>query len=201
MPLVPTATGPDTRDRLLAAALTVFERDGYEGARVADIARAAGLTTGAIYSRYRGKADLLLEAITARTRDEVDALLEVTPGEEARFVLASLGRRLAERDDAAGPSVLVESLGAARRDPDLAEQVRASLARRERTLVELVERARAAGEIATDLDADAIARFCLSLAIGSLAVRTIGLPAIDPDHWTILLTRLLDAVTPRTDPT
>ncbi len=191
-----TVTAPETRDRLLRAALTVFERDGYEGARVADIAREAGLTTGAIYSQYRGKAALLFEAITERARQEVDALLEVARGEQARSVLAELGRRLASPDDIAGPSVLVDAIGAARRDPQLADHVRAALARREQTLIELVTRAQAAGDVAPDLDAPAIARFCLALAIGSVTLRTIGLTPIDPDHWTTLLVRLLDAVVP-----
>jgi AcrR family transcriptional regulator len=186
---------PDTAHRLLAAALTVFERDGYHGARVSEIAREAGLTTGAIYSQYRGKADLLIQAITARTRAEVDALLEVASGAEAKVVLAALGERLAtERGNE--PSLLIDVLGTARRDPDLAVLVRATLQRRERTLVDLIERARAAGEVAPDLDAGAIARFCTALAIGSLALRSVELPPIDSHHWTTLLARLLDAVAP-----
>ena len=37
----------------------MFAEKGYAGAGVAEIARRAGVTTGAIYSRYRGKDDLL----------------------------------------------------------------------------------------------------------------------------------------------
>ena len=48
-----------TRDRLLAAAVEVFVEQGYEGARLQDIARTAGLTTGAIYANFRGKDELL----------------------------------------------------------------------------------------------------------------------------------------------
>ena len=42
----------DTTARLLTAAAEVFAEKGYDGAGVAEIARRAGLTTGAIYSRY-----------------------------------------------------------------------------------------------------------------------------------------------------
>lgn len=189
------ASTPDTADRLLAAALAVFERDGYDGARVSEIAREAGLTTGAIYSQYRGKADLLFQAITARTRQEVDALLEVASGAEAKAVLATLGERLATRAGSE-PSLLIDVLSTARRDPDLAALVRSTLERRERTLVDLIERARAAGDVAPDLDAGAIARFCTALAIGSLALRSVELAPIDTRHWTALLARLLDAVAP-----
>src|SRR6476661_3001121 len=68
-------TGPDPIGaRLLRSAAEVFAEQGYAGTRVAEIARRAGLTTGAIYSRYRGKAELLADAIDASSVDELDAL-------------------------------------------------------------------------------------------------------------------------------
>ena len=67
MATAPT-TERSTRDRLVAAAIEVFVEQGYDGARVQDIARTAGLTTGAIYANYRGKADLLFDAIGALAR-------------------------------------------------------------------------------------------------------------------------------------
>ena len=50
-------------DLLIDAAAEVFAERGYDGAGVAEIARRAGVTTGAIYSRYSGKSELLLEAL------------------------------------------------------------------------------------------------------------------------------------------
>ena len=58
----------DVRARLIEAAADVFAEKGYEGAGVQEIARRAGLTTGAIYSRFSGKADLLAATIEARRR-------------------------------------------------------------------------------------------------------------------------------------
>jgi AcrR family transcriptional regulator len=54
--------GPSTRDRLLDSAARVIARDGYHRARLIDVARAAGLTTGAIYSNFRDKEELFLAA-------------------------------------------------------------------------------------------------------------------------------------------
>ncbi len=71
----PTDALETTRDRLLAAATDVFSERGYDGAGVQEIARRAGLTTGAIYANFSGKAELLLEAIGARSADELDELL------------------------------------------------------------------------------------------------------------------------------
>ena len=59
--------GAGTRSRLLDAAVEVFAEDGYEGARVQEIARRAGLTTGAIYAQFRNKAELLQQASDSRS--------------------------------------------------------------------------------------------------------------------------------------
>src|SRR5438132_8164486 len=63
-----------TRTRLLEAAVEVFAEDGYEGARVQEIARRAGLTTGAIYAQFRNKAELLQEAIECSSGEGFEAL-------------------------------------------------------------------------------------------------------------------------------
>src|SRR5690606_8905056 len=63
-----------TRDQLIAAAGAVFAEKGYDGAGVQEIARRAGYTTGAIYGRFKGKAELLLAAIEAHTNDELEQL-------------------------------------------------------------------------------------------------------------------------------
>ena len=55
-------TDDPIRERLVEAATAVFAERGYDGARVGDIARRAGLTTGAIYSNFTGKAQLLAAA-------------------------------------------------------------------------------------------------------------------------------------------
>lgn len=49
-----------TRDALLEAAASVFERAGYHGAKLEDVAAEAGVTTGAVYSNFDGKEDLFL---------------------------------------------------------------------------------------------------------------------------------------------
>ncbi|HET6835799.1 MAG TPA: helix-turn-helix domain-containing protein, partial [Acidimicrobiales bacterium] len=56
----PTASDASVRARLVTAAAEVFAERGYEGARVQEIVRRAGLSTGAIYTNFRNKADLLL---------------------------------------------------------------------------------------------------------------------------------------------
>ena len=197
MAAIPTDTPAETtRQRLIAAAIAVFEAQGYDGARVQDIVRTAGLTTGAIYGNYRGKADLLFDAIGELAGVEVDALLEQTKGRDARGVLEELGGALPRRRAAARPALLLDAVVAARRDVDLAALVRARLGTREAQLRELFERARAEGAIDDGTDTDALARYCTTLAMGALVMRTLDVEPPDPDDWQALIHRLVDALAP-----
>jgi AcrR family transcriptional regulator len=49
-----------TRAELLTAAAAVFERRGYSGASITEIAEEAGFTHGAVYSNFESKEDLFL---------------------------------------------------------------------------------------------------------------------------------------------
>jgi AcrR family transcriptional regulator len=58
----------ETHALLLAAAETIFARDGYEGAELGEIAALAGRTKGAIYAQFKSKEDIFLALIEDRTR-------------------------------------------------------------------------------------------------------------------------------------
>lgn len=181
-----------TRERLLAAAIGVFEQQGFEQARLQDIARGAGLTTGAVYANFRGKSELLSEAIAVRADTELDTLMSAARGKDARELLAMLGDKLlAPREQV---PLLLDAVAAGRRDPELAGALRHRLDARENVVVELVERAKAEGAIDTAVDTDAFARFCIMLAMGALVMRTMQVEPPDGDAWHKLITRLLDAI-------
>lgn len=60
-----------TRQQLLECARLVFARDGFEGARLQDIAEAAGKTRGALYAHFKDKEDLFFALIAEDiVRDE-----------------------------------------------------------------------------------------------------------------------------------
>jgi AcrR family transcriptional regulator len=68
-----------TRRKLLDAGLRVFARDGFEAARIEDIAAASGHTRGAFYANFETKEDLflvLLEAQALKRVGELSAVLE-----------------------------------------------------------------------------------------------------------------------------
>lgn len=59
-----------TRNALIELSARMFAERGYVETSMRDIAKAASLTTGALYGHFRNKSDLLAEAINARIVDE-----------------------------------------------------------------------------------------------------------------------------------
>ncbi|MFD0901687.1 TetR/AcrR family transcriptional regulator [Actinomadura sediminis] len=60
-----------TREALLAAAERLWAEHGIHGASLDDVAAAAGLTKGAVYSNFTGKTDLLLALLERFTGDRL----------------------------------------------------------------------------------------------------------------------------------
>jgi AcrR family transcriptional regulator len=194
-PATDPATVPaSTRDRLIAAAIEVFVAQGYEQARVQDIARTAGMTTGAIYANYRAKSDLLYDAIATRADVEVDALLLDRDGHDVRELLGVLGDRLLE--PRAQIPLLLDAIASSRRDAELATLLRERLRAREGLIEGVVEQGKRDGSVDGLLDTTSVARFCLTLALGAMAIRSLDLDPPDSGAWHELVARLLDACAP-----
>ena len=187
-------TAEETRERLRDAAARVFAEHGYEGARVSVIARAAGLTTGAIYAHYRSKAELLADALRVRGPEELNALLAGDSPAGLGDLLRALGRQLAERRPHGSPSLLVEAVLASRRDPEVAQLLTEGVDTREAVLAELIVAAQAAGSLDPRFPPRALARLCLTLLMGALVVDALELDAPDPNDWAMVIDRLVEAV-------
>lgn len=195
------------RERLIAAAAEVFAEKGYDGAGVAEIARRAGYTTGAIYGRFSGKAELLLAAIEAHSDNELDLLFN-----EHRFqgkvtdILTTVGSHLVVNPFDAGQALILEAFIAARRDPEVRRLVRDLLDLRRDRLADLVGEAKRTGAVDPELDTEAVVRFCHAVGFGFLMFRAVDLDLPDVEPWEALIARLVEALDvapdlPRPSPT
>ncbi len=187
-------TAAETRERLLRAAADVFAERGYDGTRVADIAAAAGVSNGALYAHFPSKADLLVDALRTHGRRLLADLFAADPDRSITDLLLAIGRWLPRRRDPSG-YLIVEALVAARRDQDVARPMRDYIGERADWLSELVRLAQAGGELDPALSPNALAHFCLLLAMGSALVPP-SLHAVGDDEWATLLARLAAALTP-----
>jgi AcrR family transcriptional regulator len=190
------ATAASTQERLLRAAADVFARRGYEGARVSDIAAEADLSNGAMYAYFGSKAELLVGALRAHGHRLLKDLVAADPSRSLAELLLVTGRSLRRRRDPDG-DLVVEALIAARRDEDVAGQLRADVRDRTDSLVAMVRRAQARGELDRDLPPEAVAHFCLSLAVGTALV-TPDLHDVGEEEWGSFLARLVAALAPPT---
>lgn len=72
MPRTSAAVAAETARQVLDWATAVFIQEGYGAASVDDIARRAGVTRGAVYHHYEGKAGLF-RAVAERAQQQVAA--------------------------------------------------------------------------------------------------------------------------------
>jgi AcrR family transcriptional regulator len=78
----------ETRRKLLAAALRIFSRDGFEAARIEDIAAESGHTRGAFYANFDTKEDLffaLIEEHSLQRLADLQGRLEKTESATERL--------------------------------------------------------------------------------------------------------------------
>jgi AcrR family transcriptional regulator len=116
-----------TRQRLVDAATKVFAEQGFSAATLDDIAEAAGLTKGAIYSNFASKADLALAVLDRRIDRPIAIFTDVDPSLSREQQFEEGGRLLAEElDDAAMWFRLeLECTAATVRNPELLAKLRA----------------------------------------------------------------------------
>ena len=189
------AVGDPTRARLVAAAAEVFGEKGYDRATVHEIARRAGFTTGVIYGRFRGKAELLLAAIEAQSDDEFEQLFAENRFEgEVTDILTTVGSHLVTEEFDSGQALLLEAFVAARRDPEVAGMLRRVIEARTASLTALVEEAKRTGSIDPALDTLSIVRFCHAVGFGFLLFGAVDLDRPQAGPWEALINRLVDAV-------
>lgn len=161
-----------TRQDLLAAALTVFSQKGYEAARLEDIAEIAGVTRGAIYFHFDNKAGLfmaLVEDASALGVQAIDQAVEKGGGfaEITKSILVNTLSLLEE--DRRFREVMALSLSVRESSPELADFSR----RRSQEALVLVdnisgffEMAISQGDLRPDLDPATAARALLAFQNG-----------------------------------
>ncbi len=182
----------DLGDALLDAAARVFARQGYEGTRIGDVVRQAGLSTGAIYGRFRSREDLLRRAVITRSVPHLQAPPDgVRVGDLVVRGAARVGSELSDVE-----ALVLEAFVAARRHPEIAEALGEATARWREEATVVVDAALADGSLSDDLDVDAVLYFVRLLRVGRLLMRASGLPPPRQEAWETLLRRVIASLGP-----
>jgi AcrR family transcriptional regulator len=100
----PPGDRSDTRARVVQVATRLFAENGYHATGVAEIGRAAGLRSGALYYHIGSKEELLFDVLRGhleemRDNEEAIAASDAQPVEKLRNLIASHTRTIATRRD------------------------------------------------------------------------------------------------------
>lgn len=76
--------GENTRERILQAAETLVMDNGFAGTSIDDILKSAGLTKGAFFHYFKGKADLARELVEKHARQDMALFEEWSARAEAQ---------------------------------------------------------------------------------------------------------------------
>jgi AcrR family transcriptional regulator len=188
----------NTRERLLAAARSVFARAGFHGASVEEIASTAGFSTGALYSNFDGKEDLFLvlmeREIDEHAREIADAVRTQASVAERAEGGARQWMTMIERE----PDVLLlfmEFWAYGVRDAQVRPKVAARFAQMREVLTRLIADGVREFDLELTIPAEQLAVAIDALADG-IARQKLADPAAVPDELMgTVLSLLLAAVT------
>lgn len=148
-----------TRQNLLKAALVVFSRQGYNATRLEDIADEAGVTRGAIYHHFGGKAELFNTLAGEYSSSRITPIIESalkeggTPLEMLRRMLARVMEYVEIDEDFRAVTELV--LFKTENVPELAEGMQRKIQSNRELLnymAQFVQQGIDTGEVRADVD-------------------------------------------------
>ena len=184
------------RGRVLEAARRVFLERGYQGATLDAIADEAGFTKGVVYSRFGGKADLLLalldQRIEERAAENARAAQELAGADGLRALMRANAKR--DSEDAGWMRLLMEFRLVAARDDELNARYAAAHERTVEQLGQTLEAIASRGGLRLVYGPRASAVLGFALTAGLTLERTVDSEAL-PDHVPEdLLTRITEPI-------
>lgn len=190
------------RAQILAAAADCFRLDGFHGASIAKISKAAGMSPGHIY-HYFGSKESIIAAIVEQ---DVARVLTLTAElRSARDVKEAMIERVAEGIaeylDPRAAALRLEIVAEAARNPDVAQTLRCADARALAGLAEMIRGVRRwAGHLDAEGTAPAMAD-AIAVLFEGLQIRVVRNPGLDPRALARVYRRLIqDLLNQPSDP-
>jgi AcrR family transcriptional regulator len=151
---------------ILDAAVVCFARSGFHKATMRDIGQESGLSAGAIYNLFSSKREIIA-AIAARRHDEErrlfgEALKRGTVAKSLKAIRDHFLSELNSPKQRMRRRVTVQLWAEAQHDTTLQKVARDTFAKPYKLLRDLLTEGQRRGEIARQIDADAMARFLIA---------------------------------------
>lgn len=167
--------GDETRQRIIAAAAPLFNKQGYAGCALKDIMEATGLEKGGIYRHFDSKEELAAEAfdyawmVSSALRrqglDEISDHVDRLKHHIAAFVHRST--------ISGGCPILNTGVDSDNGNPVLRQRVQKAMRNWQRMLVTTLNDGIAAGTIRTGVKVETVARLIVATLEGGMLVSRI----------------------------
>ncbi len=150
-------TRDSTRERIVSCAGRLFAERGFESASMRDIARAAGITPGAVYKHFESKGDLLLEVVN-RALQSIPLFVQGALGSDDAHALPGLAAAYTEPGLKLLRQLSIEVHSASTKDRKVNRVLTRSDELAMRRIGDAVANAQRAGKLDPALDPDFVAR-------------------------------------------
>lgn len=183
-----------THAKLLDAAARVFADRGYGAASVEEIARAADVSVGSIYTHFRSKQKLFLALMDRRRIEEMSAASgHLSDGMDT--ALEHLDRQVIRLADDGHAALLgAEAWLFAARDPSFGADLAEHHVRLREDLAPLIAAERERRGVTWTLSDAEVAQVVLALFTGMVQHRRLAGSAVGDDLYSRALTALLDGL-------
>lgn len=193
-----TKGGPDgTRAKLRTAALEVVDERGYGDAPASEIARRAGLTTGAIYSNYANKDELLADAALSTMSDPALVLSQFGIDlDSPDFSLAAALEQLIFGDPMVSPELVLDIAAHAARNEHVRARMQTVATSGRSAIAVVLETGRGNGQVDAALEIGAIVYLIEIITLGLMTSRALDLPRPTDEELRPVLHRMAASMRP-----
>jgi AcrR family transcriptional regulator len=164
-------------DQALDIALQVFWRRGYEGASMADLTEAMGITKPSLYAAFGNKEELFRKALDRYVDGPGGyvqvALAKPTAREVVEHLLVEAADAVTDPDHPPGCLAVQGALTCGEAAESIKQELMTRRANGERNLRQRFERAIAEGDVSKEADAADLARY-ISAILQGMAVQAAG---------------------------
>jgi AcrR family transcriptional regulator len=157
-------------EETLDRAMTVFWRNGYEGASLSDLTAAMGINSPSLYACFGSKEGLfraVLERYDERRKSFMESVLAApTAAEVAEAYLYGVAAFAVDTSGKNPPGCLLLQSGLSCGDSEIPDEMARHRAEKETALCERFDRARKDGDLPECADAAALARYLMTVSNG-----------------------------------
>lgn len=189
-----TAKGRATRERIIRIATELFASQGYAAVSIREIAERSGVSSGAIYATFSGKADVLAEAVSASLAADLEMM---EPDDPQRTLPEIVARQFARKDDPGRRRLrllLLNAAAAARTDPDVRRRLGPLLDDRLAGWTSAYASWQDESGVDRQFDMRTLVAALISIDLGSAVLSELGAGEVDAQRLALLVRFLLDGL-------